>query len=217
MTRVSFATLMTLLPILSASTNVYAEAAADAVIQRSREAFDHQDYDEVITILEPLREDGDASSYVRLEAAELVGVAHFLLGEEEAAREVLSALFSEEPDYAFDDTSYSPPILRFVQSVRSSVAGNQVPEHPEDHEDDSSDLPSEPTEEDVTTFQGFSDDEEQVEERRPWYSRWWVWTTVGLVLAAGGITLGVLLADDSEPEPGTMGTCTLPLVPGVRE
>jgi tetratricopeptide (TPR) repeat protein len=51
-------------------------------------------------------------------------------------------------------------------------------------------------------------------EAKPWFKKWWVWTTVG-VIVAGGVTTAVLLTrgepEDKKPTAGTTGVITYAL------
>jgi len=50
-----------------------------------------------------------------------------------------------------------------------------------------------------------------VESSAPWYTRWWVWTLVGVAAAgAGAATAAVLLTEPAETASGSLGTMTAP-------
>lgn len=50
-----------------------------------------------------------------------------------------------------------------------------------------------------------------VERAAPWYTRWWVWTLVGVAVAgAGAATAAVLLTEEPDVAQGSLGTITSP-------
>jgi len=118
------------LPIALLAASVLAQPAvaqppqpADLLIQ-GRNAYLYGDYKLVIETLQPLvggeelqLTDGDEIS----EAYELLGLSHFYLGQQDAARDIFERLVLHRPEKRLDPVRVPPPAVAFYDSIRAQL------------------------------------------------------------------------------------------------
>ncbi|HUS67951.1 MAG TPA: tetratricopeptide repeat protein [Kofleriaceae bacterium] len=88
-------------------------------------AGDHQ---RALALAAPARDDGPAAD--RAEAWRITGVAHFFLGQQDAARADFAACLRLFPDATLDPALYPPEVLALFDSVRHDLAAELAAARP---------------------------------------------------------------------------------------
>jgi hypothetical protein len=109
--------------VLALSVPAIVEAADPSAKVRKRLAagrvhYEEQEYRKAIRELAPVARDPAATRAQKLEALELLGLCHFILGEEASAREAFEDLLAIDPDYELREDSDSPKIRKFFRKVK---------------------------------------------------------------------------------------------------
>lgn len=99
------------------------ELAAAEAVERAREAFGELDYEEAIEAAEMALADPGASASEELEALELLGLSHVILGDDDAAAEAFSELLAIDPHYELTEETGSPKIREVFEDLRRDAAG----------------------------------------------------------------------------------------------
>jgi hypothetical protein len=98
-----------------------AEQSHEESLRQARELLDHQEYERVLGVTDPLSQDEAAPASIRVTAMELSGVAHLLLRRQSQAQRVFEALLALDPGHSLSDPSYPPRISEFFNMVRESL------------------------------------------------------------------------------------------------
>ncbi len=106
--------------------------AADAqtietYLARGRKLFDEQEYAGAIQTLAPVTRDVRATRAQRLRALELIALAEFIRNDRAAARATFERILDIDPGYQLSDTSGSPQLRSFFESLKSQLIPNYDP------------------------------------------------------------------------------------------
>ena len=109
-----------------------ADTASDAqqiekFLARGQSLFDDQEYAAAIQALGPVTRDARATRAQRLRALEIVALAHFIRGDEGAARATFERILDIDPGYQLRDTSGSPRIRAFFDELKRRLIPNYDP------------------------------------------------------------------------------------------
>jgi hypothetical protein len=112
---------------------VPAVASADAGarvrehLEAGRKLYQELEYRKAVRELAPIKTDPAATRAQRLEALELIGLASFILGDEEGAREAFEDLLSIDPGYELREASGAPKIRAFFDDVKKAYLPDYKP------------------------------------------------------------------------------------------
>lgn len=87
-------------------------------LERGKALFDDLEYRKAIRTVAPVTKDSAATRAQRLQAFELIGLSHLILGEEDLAREAFQDLLAIDPGYQLRDDTGSPKIRDFFDRVK---------------------------------------------------------------------------------------------------
>jgi hypothetical protein len=96
-------------------------AAIEAYLTRGQKLFSDQEYAGAIQALTPVTRDARATRAQRLRALELIALAQFIRDDQAAARATFERILDIDPGYQLRDTSGSPKIRAFFESVKKQV------------------------------------------------------------------------------------------------
>jgi hypothetical protein len=102
-----------------------ASAAAGAVQARiagAKKQYLAQEYEKVLRLLTPVVQTKGSSLSEQVEALELIGLSHLILGDRLRAREAFESLLRIDPAHELDDPSGSPKLRSFFDSVKAAFA-----------------------------------------------------------------------------------------------
>ncbi len=102
--------------------------AIETFLERGRKLFDEQEYVGAIQTLGPVTRDARATRAQRLRALELIALAHFIHGDEGAARETFERILDIDPGYQLRDTSGSPKIRMFFDDLKKQLIPGYDPD-----------------------------------------------------------------------------------------
>lgn len=95
--------------------------AIEKFLARGQQLFDDQEYAAVIQALSPVTRDARATRAQRLRALELIALAHFIRGDQGAARATFERILDIDPGYQLRDTSGSPKIRSFFDQLKKQL------------------------------------------------------------------------------------------------
>jgi len=174
-------------------------AAAQQELEQADRLYGDLDYRAAAELAEKVGKDEQATRGQRARAWEREGLSWLILGQKSLAKEAFVQLFTLDPERSVDDPSLSPRQRQFIEDVRAE----QQALHP---------ATPEPKPEPTPTPAPEPKPEPKPVDKRPVYKKWWLWTTVGLVAAAGvGLGVGLGLGLSSGPPKGSLGTVGLSL------
>jgi len=101
--------------------------AIETFLARGKKLFDDQDYEASIQALTPVTRDARATRAQRLRALELIALSQFIRREEGAARATFERILDIDPGYQLRDTSGSPKIRAFFDSLKKQLIPNYDP------------------------------------------------------------------------------------------
>src|ERR1044071_4230064 len=101
--------------------------ALEEYISRGQKLFDEQEYAGAIQSLTPVTRDARATRAQRLRALELIALSQFIRREEGAARATFERILDIDPGYQLRDTSGSPKIRAFFDSLKKQLIPNYDP------------------------------------------------------------------------------------------
>jgi len=104
----------------------FADTRADAhaiekFLARGQALFDEQEYAAAVQTLAPVTRDARATRAQRLRALELMALAHFIRGDQGAARATFERILDIDPGYQLRDTSGSPKIRAFFDDLKKQL------------------------------------------------------------------------------------------------
>ena len=173
-------------------------AQAQQLLEQADKLYGDLDYRGAAEVALKVCTDEQATRGQRARAWEREGLSWLILGQKALAKESFEHLFELDPDRAVDDPSLSPRQKQFIEDVRAEEKALH-PAKPEPKPEPTPAPQPEPK-------------PAPVADKKPVYKKWWLWTTVGLVAAAGvGLGVGLGLGLSSGPPKGTLGTVGLGL------
>ncbi|MDQ3300177.1 MAG: hypothetical protein M3619_26655 [Myxococcota bacterium] len=95
--------------------------AIETFLSRGQKLFDEQEYAGAIQTLAPVTRDARATRAQRLRALELMALAHFIRGDQGAARATFERVLDIDPGYQLRDTSGSPKIRAFFDELKTQL------------------------------------------------------------------------------------------------
>jgi len=101
--------------------------AIETFLARGKKLFDDQDYGAAIQTLTPVTRDARATRAQRLRALELIALSQFIRRDEGAARATFERILDIDPGYQLRDTSGSPKIRAFFDSLKKQLIPNYDP------------------------------------------------------------------------------------------
>lgn len=101
--------------------------AIETFLARGKKLFEDQDYAAAIQALTPVTRDARATRAQRLRALELIALSQFIRREEGAARATFERILDIDPGYQLRDTSGSPKIRAFFDSLKKQLIPNYDP------------------------------------------------------------------------------------------
>ena len=118
------ALLLVLLPSIA-----FADAGARVRerLEAGRKLYQELEYRKAVRELAPIKTDQAATRAQRLEALELIGLASFILGDEEGAREAFEDLLSIDAGYELREASGAPKIKAFFDEVKKAYLPDYQP------------------------------------------------------------------------------------------
>jgi hypothetical protein len=96
-------------------------AAIEAYLARGQQMFDEQEYAGAIQTLAPVTRDARATRAQRLRALELIALAQFIRNDKGAARATFERILDIDPGYQLRDTSGSPQLRAFFESLKKQL------------------------------------------------------------------------------------------------
>lgn len=95
--------------------------AIETYLARGQKLFDEQEYAGAVQALSPVTRDARATRAQRLRALELIALAHFIRGDEGAARATFERILDIDPGYQLRDSSDSPKVRTFFDSLKKQL------------------------------------------------------------------------------------------------
>lgn len=95
--------------------------AIETYLARGQALYDEQEYAAAIQTLAPVTRDVRATRAQRLRALELIALAHFIRRDEGAARATFERILDIDPGYQLRDTTGSPKIRTFFESLKKQL------------------------------------------------------------------------------------------------
>lgn len=95
--------------------------AIEAYLARGQQLFDEQEYAAAIQSLTPVTRDARATRAQRLRALELIALAQFIRNDKAAARATFERILDIDPGYQLRDTSGSPQMRAFFDSLKKQL------------------------------------------------------------------------------------------------
>lgn len=124
-------TLAFVIAILIAATPARADDVGPHTIEtylsRGQQLFDQQEYAGAIQALSPVTRDARATRAQRLRALELIALAQFIRNDRGAARATFERILDIDPGYQLRDTSGSPALRTFFDSLKTQLIPNFDP------------------------------------------------------------------------------------------
>lgn len=111
---------LTAAPVTRARADVGPQAI-ETHLARGQRLFSDQEYAGAIQALSPVTRDARATRAQRLRALELIALAHFIRGDEGAARATFERILDIDPGYQLRDTSGSPKIRSFFDALKKQL------------------------------------------------------------------------------------------------
>ncbi|MDB4962873.1 MAG: Tetratricopeptide repeat protein [Myxococcales bacterium] len=102
--------------------------AIETYLARGQVMYDEQEYAAAIQALSPVTRDARATRAQRLRALELIALAHFIRGDEGAARVTFERILDIDPGYQLRDTTGSPKIRAFFDDMKKQLIPGFDPE-----------------------------------------------------------------------------------------
>jgi hypothetical protein len=112
------------------SSPARAVEAAGARLADGVRRYEDQDYRRAIVVLEAVLGDPGASRAQKATAYEYTGLSWLILGQQQLARDALTALFKLDPRHPLSDPSQSPKLREFYEEVRKTVVPAPTPTPP---------------------------------------------------------------------------------------
>ncbi len=97
------------------------------LLEKGHRRFTELEYREAIRILAPIPHEATATTAQKVDALELIGISHLILGDEEQAGRAFGDLLAIEPDHALRFDDGSPKIRNFFDDVRRGDVRNVDP------------------------------------------------------------------------------------------
>ena len=113
-----------LLLLLAFAAVAHADVGPQAIetyLARGQKLYDEQEYAGAIQALSPVTRDARATRAQRLRALELIALAHFIRGDEGAARVTFERILDIDPGYQLRDTTGSPKIRAFFDAMKKQL------------------------------------------------------------------------------------------------
>lgn len=95
--------------------------AIETYLARGQQLFDDQEYAAAIQALAPVTRDARATRAQRLRALELIALAQFIRNDKAAARATFERILDIDPGYQLRDTSGSPQMRAFFDSLKKEL------------------------------------------------------------------------------------------------
>ena len=118
--------LLLALLVASAARAEVGPQAIETYLARGQKLFDDQEYAGAIQALAPVTRDARATRAQRLRALELIALADFIRGEQGSARVTFERILDIDPGYQLRDTSGSPKIRAFFESLKREIIPGYV-------------------------------------------------------------------------------------------
>jgi hypothetical protein len=99
----------------------------ETYLARGQKLFDDQEYAGAIQTLAPVTRDVRATRAQRLRALELIALAEFIRNDRAAARATFERILDIDPGYQLRDTSGSPQLRAFFETLKSQLIPNYDP------------------------------------------------------------------------------------------
>lgn len=99
----------------------------ETYLARGQKLFDEQEYAGAIQTLAPVTRDARATRAQRLRALELIALAQFIRNDRAAARVTFERILDIDPGYQLRDTSGSPQLRAFFDTIKSQLIPNFDP------------------------------------------------------------------------------------------
>lgn len=99
----------------------------ETYLVRGQKLFDEQEYAGAIQTLAPVTRDARATRAQRLRALELIALAQFIRNDRAAARATFERILDIDPGYQLRDTSGSPQLRAFFDTIKSQLIPNFDP------------------------------------------------------------------------------------------
>ncbi len=94
------------------------QARVEKRLAKGRTSFGALEYRKTVRALQPVRTDQRATRAQRLEALELIGLSHLILGEKARAKEAFEDLLAIDPGHQLRYDDGSPKIRQFYGTIR---------------------------------------------------------------------------------------------------
>lgn len=108
--------------LMAPAAAIAQEGDPAAQLSRGLAAFQDLEYQTAIDALRPLLKSDAASRAQRLEALELIGISHLILGDEKAAASAFRSLLEVEPAHRLRHHDGSPKIRSLFERLRKEIA-----------------------------------------------------------------------------------------------
>jgi hypothetical protein len=95
-----------------------ADTSVEKRLAKGRALFGELEYRKTVRELDPVRTDQRATRAQRLEALELIGLSHLILGQEARAKEAFEDLLAIDPGHQLRHDDGSPKIREFYAAIR---------------------------------------------------------------------------------------------------
>ncbi len=117
----AFAAVVVATPTRCAYADDVGPAAIENYLARGQQLFDEQEYAAAIQSLAPVTRDTRATRAQRLRALELIALAQFIRNNKGAARATFERILDIDPGYQLRDTSGSPQLRAFFDSLKKQL------------------------------------------------------------------------------------------------
>ena len=97
-----------------------ARADVSQALKRAQVAFNKQDYERTLKLLQPVTVDPQATVSQKIDALELLGLSYLILGDEKRAREAFENLLGLDASHQLRDPTESPKLKLFFESVKAA-------------------------------------------------------------------------------------------------
>lgn len=89
-------------------------------LTRAQVAFNKQNYERTLKLLQPVTVDPQATVSQKIDALELLGLSYLILGDQKRAREAFENLLGLDASHQLRDPTESPKLKLFFESVKAA-------------------------------------------------------------------------------------------------
>lgn len=164
--------------------------AANRTLRRAQRAYEQLDYDKVTPLLKKALETTNLPEE-EVEIYTLLATMHVMYGRDTQAEEAFVHILERQPDFELAADA-SPKLLAAFEAAELHFAEHASDERPVDEPDELGDA--------TNPIDSPMDPLPPSTPPAPFYSTWWFWTAVGVVVAGAAGTTTYLLARPRFPD-----------------